>query len=165
MYSILNTLSEYTYFQKTLLHKIVESLQCRLKMKVLFSSDYCTVSKNMLLVTLKRLIFAWIYFPRILILLYVADGDNIIYADDDISIISWGSVVAVNKINNVYVFYNKRRGGTIFFSKITEDLNQYNLPLLVIQSVKKQNYFFKNVNRAKKNSAKNPRRFILGIEE
>ena len=130
-------------------------------MEVLFSSDYCTVSKNMLLITLSRLIFAWIYFPRMLILPYMADGDTFIFADDDILLISWGSVVAVNKINNVYVCYNKRRGG-ISFANITEDLNQYNSPLFVIQCFKKQNYFFKNLNRAKKTSTKNPLRFILG---
>ena len=52
----------------------------------------------MLLIILSRLIFAWIYFPRMLFLPYVADGDTFIFADDDILIISWGSVVAVNKI-------------------------------------------------------------------
>ena len=46
----------FTY-QKTLLHKIAESLQCYLKMEVLLSSDYCTVSKTMLLITLSRLPF------------------------------------------------------------------------------------------------------------
>ena len=130
----------FTY-QKTLLYKIVESLQCHFKMEVLFSSDYCTVSKNMLLISLSRLIFAWIYFPRMLILPYMADGDTFIFADDDILLISWGSVVAVNKVNNVYVCYNKRRGG-ISFANIAEDLNQYNSPLFVIQCFKKQNYFF-----------------------
>ena len=38
-------------------------------------------------------------------------------------------------------------GGTISFSKITEDLNQYNSPLFVIQCVKKRNYFFKAVKK------------------
>ena len=41
-------------------------------------------------------------------------------------------------------------------------MNQYNSPLFVIQCFKKQNYFFKNLNLAKKISTKNPRRFILG---
>ena len=133
-------------------------------MEVLLSSDYCTVSKNMLLITLSRLIFAWIYYPWMLILPYVADGDTFTFANDDILIISWGSLVAVNQINNVYVFYNKRRVGQFFFPKLPKmyQLNQYNSPLFVIQSVKKQNYFFKNLNRAKKTSIKNSRRFVLG---
>ena len=70
-----------------------------------------------------------------LILPYVADGDTFIFADDDILIISWGSVVAVNKINNVYVFYNKRSGGGGGAISLS---------------------------RAKKTSTKNPRRFLLG---
>ena len=118
MYSILNTLSEYTYFyiSKNITSKIVESLQCHLKMEVLVSSDYCTVSKTMLLITLSRLPFL-----RMLILPYVADGDTFTFANDDILIISWGSAFAVNQINNVYVFYN-RRAEQFFFSKITEDV-------------------------------------------
>ena len=141
-------------------------------MEVLLSSDYCTVSKNMLLITLSRFIFAWIYFPRMLILPYMADGDTFIFADDDILKISWGSVVAVNKINNVYVCYNKRTwggggggGGDGLFCRHYRrsiSMNQYNSPLFVIQCFKKQNYFFKNLNLAKKISTKNPLRFILG---
>ena len=99
-----------------------------------------------------------------LILPYVADGDTFIFADDDILIISWGSVAAVNKINNVYVFYNKRRGDNFFSPELPKmyQLNHYNSPSFVIQSVKKQNYFLKNLNRAKKTSIKNWRIFILG---
>ena len=86
-------------------------------MEVLFSSDYCTVSKSKLLITLRRLIFAWIYFSQMLILpYYLDDADTFVFADDDILIISWGSIVAVNRLNNVYVFYNKRGRGDNFFS-------------------------------------------------
>ena len=43
----------------------------------------------------------------------------------DILIILRESIVAINKINNVYVFYNKKvmgGGGEKSFSKITEDV-------------------------------------------
>ena len=80
-------------------------------MEVLFSSDYCTVSKSKLLITLWRLIFAWIYFLQMLILSYLGDGDTFIFADDDILIMPWGFIVAVNRLNNVYVLYNKKAGG------------------------------------------------------
>ena len=84
--------------------------KCEFKIEVLFSSDYGTVSKNMLHITLRRLIFAWIYFWQMLILSYLADFDTFIFADDDILIILRGSIVAINRVNNVYVFYNKRGG-------------------------------------------------------
>ena len=64
----------------------------------------------MLHITLRRLIFAWIYFWQMLILSYLADFDTFIFADDDILIILRGSIVAINRVNNVYVFYNKRGG-------------------------------------------------------
>ena len=75
--------------------------KCEFKIEVFFSSGYFTVSTNMLHITLKRVIFAWIYSLRILILPYLADGDTFILADDDILIILGGYIVAINRINNV----------------------------------------------------------------
>ena len=57
------------------------------------------MSKNMLHITLRRLNFAWIYFWRMLVLLYLADDDAFIFTGADILILLRRSIVAVIRIN------------------------------------------------------------------
>ena len=95
--------------------------------------------------TLRRLIFArltlaWIYFRGCK---YCHFSRGFIFADGEDLIISRGLIFAVARnvmfISSIIIAWIKQT-----FAKLPKmyQVNQYNLPLFVIQSVKKHNYSF-----------------------